>query len=71
MAWEEWITKFIMTIEAPQVEDKNPLQKVLFNIAVDIDVPANRWERIWYELALKVGYTEEQIEKEASKKRPT
>lgn len=60
-----------MTLEGlPPSNEKNALQKVLFDIAVDIDVPTNRWERTWFDLALKVGWTEEGIEKEAAKKRP-
>lgn len=59
-----------MTIETRPLIEKNALQKVLLEIAAKIDVPRNLWEQAWYDLAEKVGYTTEEIEKEAVKNRP-
>ncbi|WKZ25332.1 MAG: hypothetical protein QY322_02985 [bacterium] len=61
-----------MTIEFKRPQPptkKNPLEEALLEIASDIGVPRNRWEQTWYDLAKKVGYTEDQIEAEAIRKR--
>lgn len=59
-----------MTIETPPSEEKNALQKALLGIAAKIDVPRNSWEEKWYDLAVKVGNTQAEVEAAAAKKRP-
>ncbi len=59
-----------MTIETPPSEEKNALQEALLEIAANIGVPRNSWEEKWYDLAVKVGNTQAEVEAAAAKKRP-
>ncbi len=59
-----------MTIESGPPVERSFLQKALLGIAAEIDAPRNRWEKALYDLAGKVGYSQEEIEAEAAKKRP-
>lgn len=60
-----------MTIEVnPPTTKKNPLQTALLEIAARIDVPRNKWENAWIDVAQTAGNTLEEIEVAAAKKRP-
>jgi len=59
-----------MTIETPHSVEGNLLQRALLEIAAEIDVPRNKWEQAWYDLAITVGNTQAEIEAKAAEKRP-